>query len=330
MSEELKNTLEDLEDRVSDLEDRIEEKDLKSEKYKILLYPITIFNYISNLIDLQAKEEGDDQFYPARMSKIIEYFGDESINPGRISSEKIKYNPEITAKDLKKICEIISYQGWSGFNYLENIENYLDLNKPLILYYGILHLGVFFSNLHFNFTSYNRTLSSIPNMATHGINHHEINKIKFLFTTDSILSKKIKLKKMGVITRFFLAYNSSLLRYSIDETKFDLKDLLKNYFFKTDISEEFKREFGYEKPKIDFNSKMFSIYLISYYLSMLSRYKIHAWHNLLENEDTNISYFIKYFLKFAKNDYIKLIFERLIEERWRIPKLRYSSSDSIL
>lgn len=145
MSEEFRKDIEDLEDKINVNMNRIidlEEKEMKIESYKIFLYPKTILNYISNLMNLQAKEDGYDQFYPANNSVISDLFKDIKVNPGNIQPDKIKYNPQINYKNLFKISEIISYQGWSGFNYLENLENNIDLNKPLILYYGIMQLGV--------------------------------------------------------------------------------------------------------------------------------------------------------------------------------------------
>lgn len=331
MSEEFREDIDDLEDKINANMNRIidlEDKEMKIESYKIFLYPKTILNYISNLMNLQAKEDGYDQFYPANNSVISDLFKDKKVNPGNIQPNKIKYNPQINYKNLFKISEIISYQGWSGFNYLENLENNIDLNKPLILYYGIMQLGVFFSNLHFSFTPFNKTLSCFKNLSTHGIYHKEIKRIKFNFTVKSILSKEIQLKKMGVGTRFFLSYNSYLLKYFLKETQINLLDLLKNYFFQTDIKikNQFQQAFGYIPPKNDFNSKMLSIYLISYYFSMLSRYKMHAWVMLLQDQTTNISYFIRYFLKFAKIEFINMLFEALNERRHEIPELTYMQS----
>jgi len=326
MSEEFREDIDDLEDKINANMNRLidlEEKEMKIESYKIFLYPKTILNYISNLIDLQAKEERNDQFYPANFSVISDLFKDKKFNPGNIQPKKIKYNPSISYKDLFKISEIISFQGWSGFNYLENLEKNIDLNKPLILYYGIMQLGVFFSNLHFNFTPFNKTLSCFPNLSTHGIYHKEITRIKFTFTVKSILSKEIQLKKMGVGSSFFLSYNSFLLKYFLEETQINLIDLLKNYFLHTDIKikKQFQHTFGYIPPEKDFKSKMLSIYLISYYFSMLSRYKMHAWVRLLQDQTTNISYFIKYFLKFAKIEFINMLFGTLDERRHEIPEL---------
>ncbi len=140
MSEEFREEIDDLEDNINANLNRIidlEEKEKKIESYKIFLYPKTILNYISNLINLQAKEGRSDQFYPAIYGVISDLFKDKKVNPGNIQPKKIKYNPQISYKNLFKISEIISFQGWSGFNYLENLEKNIDLNKPLILYYGI-------------------------------------------------------------------------------------------------------------------------------------------------------------------------------------------------
>jgi len=333
MSEEFKDNIEDLKDRLNDLENRIielEERATRKEEYKIFLYPKTIFNYISNLINLQAKEEGSDQYYPANEGIIQDYFNDEKFNPGSINPEKIKYNHEISYNDLMKICQLISYQGISGFNFLDKLENEIELNKPIILYYGVLQLGVFYTNLHFNFTPYNRTLSSFRRMSKHGIDHNEIDRIEFY--SNEVLTKKIKLKKIGVAMKFFLAYDSNLLRFFLEEKEFSLINLLENYFWEkgTIVRNEFKSEFGYREPTDYFRSMIFSIYLISFFMSILSRYKMHVWTKLLESQKKKISYFIKYFLKFAKDDFLTLIFENLRERRSLIPEIASMSSNMLI
>lgn len=77
-------------------------------------------------------------------------------------------------------------------------------------------------------------------------------------------------------------------------------------------------------------SKLFNIYLLSYYLSILSRYKIQAWLKLLEDKQTNIRYYIEYFLKFAKDEFLTTIFDQLYEDRLKIPQIASMSSLMVL
>lgn len=93
-------------------------------------------NYISNLINLQSKNDRSDLFYPASESIIEDYFNDQKFNPHQINPEKIKYQSNLLFEDLLEICETFSYIGKSGLNFLENLENNIDLNKPIITGYS--------------------------------------------------------------------------------------------------------------------------------------------------------------------------------------------------
>jgi len=284
-------------------------------------------NYISNLINLQSKKDRSDLFYPASESIIEDFFNDQKFNPHQINPEKIKYQSNLLYKDLLEICETISYIGKSGLNFLENLENSIDLNKPIILYYGIMQLGVFYSNLHFNFTSYNKIVSNLSkNIKTHGIDMYELKQLGIEKDIRKIIIKGIKLKKAGVAMRFFMAYKPSLLNYFLKEEKVSLIDLLKNYFWDTNLKRDFQQSFGFGEPEINFNSKIFTIYLLSFYFSTLSRYKMETWNILLEDRQSKIGYFMKYFLKFAKSEFITLLFEKLIEEKHKIPEIIYMGS----
>ncbi len=231
---------------------------------------------------MQSKDDGFNSFYPASESIIVDYFNNRRFNPHQIDPNKVKYQSNISYKDLMEICETISYIGSSGLNFLENLKNNLDLNKPIILYYGIMQLGVFYSNLHFNYTSYNKIVSNLSNTKTHGIDTSELKQFGFEKDIRKIILKGIKLKIAGVAMRFFMAYKPSLLDYFLNEKRVALIDLLKNYFWDTNLKSDFQRSFGYGDPEINFNSKIFTIYLLSFYLSSLSRYKIETWNILLE------------------------------------------------
>lgn len=51
---------------------------------------------------------------------------------------------------------------------------------------------------------------------------------------------------------------------------------------------------------------------------------------LLEDKQTNIRYFIDYFLKFGKQEFLTSLFGRLYEERLKIPMRKRSSSVMVI
>lgn len=329
MSEEFEDKMDDLKNEVDenkyyidDNEQRIktlEDRDYELEDYKIFLYPTEIKKYIINLVKLQSTDDRNDHFYPALAGTAEDYFNDLGFAP-----EKIKYDKSIPPSDMDYISRIISNQGWSGFHYLENLSNNINLNKPIILYYGIVQLGAFFSNLHFNFTVHNNEVKRIANIRSHGLNSSELKNISFRTNVDEILSKNIKLEKTGLAPRFSLAYRSSILIHFTNQVSFNLLDLLKNYFWEKEpsiVSSQFKKDFGKENPDVAIRSKLVNIYLLSYYLSILSRYKIHAWMKILDDYQTNIKYYIEYFLKFAEHEFLSTLFKHLYEERSKIPNI---------
>lgn len=186
--------------------------------YKIFLYPAEIQKYILNLIKLQFKKNDEtNKYYPASRTAVKDYFNGLGFDP-----EKIKYNDSIPPNDLQYISKIISNQGWSGFHYLENLPNNINLNKPIILYYGIIQLGAFYSNLHFNFTDQNNEVKKIKNIKSHGLDSSELKNISFRININDILSKKIKFEKTGLAPRFCLAYNSSLLVHFTNQISLSL------------------------------------------------------------------------------------------------------------
>lgn len=338
MSEDFNSTINNIEDEIKENKEKIdeneqkiielEEREYKMEDYKIFLYPAEIKKYITNLIELQSKDDESEKYYPAYTSSVENYFNDLKFNP-----EKIKYSINIPPNDMDYISKIISNQGWSGFHYLENLSKNINLNKPIIMYYGIIQLGAFFSNLHFNFTVQNHEVKRINNIRSHGLDSSQLKDISFNININDILSKSIKLEKTGLALRFCLAYDPSLLDHFKKQNSFSLLDLLKNYFWEKEYSivkSQFQKDFGTTEPDIPIHSKLLNIYLLSYYLSILSRYKIHAWVRLLEDKQTNIRYFVDHFLKFGKQEFLASLFERLYDERLNIPMLKRSSSMMLL
>jgi hypothetical protein len=335
MSEEFESRFVDVEDGIEENKDKIDENErriddledmeYKLEDYKIFLYPTEIKKYIQNLVKLQTKkDDGFHSYYPGNSSSVEEYFNDLKFD-----SKKIKYTTSIPPNDLDYISKIISNQGWSGFSYLDNLSKNINLNKPIILYYGIIQMGAFFSNLHYNFTDYNNAVKTIKNFRSHGLDSSELKDISFNINVKDILGKRIKFEKAGLAPRFCLSYSSSLLTHFTKQISISLLDLLKNYFMKKEpnrVSTQFQKDFGPKKPDVIINSRSLCIYAISYYLSILSRYKIQAWSKLLEDKQTNIKYFIDYFLKFGKQEFLSDLFEKLYEDRDLIPQIASMSN----
>jgi hypothetical protein len=259
-----KDRIKEIEDDINELDNKVtylESKKIRFEHYKVFLYPNSILKYIKNIIDCQERNKCNNRFYPSDQEKVQNYF--DPINPGRIDLKKILYDNTIELRDLKKISKIISNQGWSALNHLETLKYNTYLNKPTILYYGIMQLSVFYSNLHFNFTSQNRTLSCLSKQfRSHGISTSFINSIPFNIKIDSLLLDiEIKLKKAGIVSRFILTYKDYFIDYFINEEKLTLLNLIKNYFWLKPgrIKEEFKKDIGSETPQPNFNSKILSI-----------------------------------------------------------------------
>ena len=92
MLEECRDNLKNREDKLDENTTIIidlEEKEMKMESYKIFLYPKFILTYISNLMNLQAKENQHDQFYPEDNSDISILFNEDKLNP-EISNELLE------------------------------------------------------------------------------------------------------------------------------------------------------------------------------------------------------------------------------------------------
>lgn len=337
--------LEELESEIEDVKSNLDEKSYEfeqgidklnfelenlqfsREKYEIYLYPYTIKSYIENLLKLQKRDK--TSFFPSNLVNIKKYFNE--------IFEEFDYNfiKYKNLKDFDVIAKIIAFQGRSGTSFIESVENIIELNKPLMLYYGIMQLATYFSNLHFNFTWKNNELSSIrKNMQRHGVDSFEFkNKVSLENPVNNILKKKIRLERKGLAHRFFLTYEPSFLHYFIIRQEISLIDLLKLFFLHSPIPNtirnKFKENFGNLSSLPNSlkslgtrghrNEKtIFTIYLLSFLFCHLCRYKLYEWTLLLESDEMNIGYFVRFFLKFAKTYFIKTIFDLLHENDRRI------------
>lgn len=313
--------IDNLEDRVEDIDFDIENIKFSQDDFEIYLLPSTISKYIENLIKLQ-KINGFE-FYPKSEANIIQYF---KPNFKNFDYNHIKFKE---TSDLNLVSKIISYQGRSGTSFIENIDNIIDINKPLMLFFGIEQLSAFFSNLHFNFTWENTDFNKVRSDFTkHGIDSYEFkNKVDINNPIEDILNKKIKLEKAGLAQRFFMSIPSDFLIYFDNRLEISLVELLKLFYLFSPIPNRIKKKFeelyGSFKTlpknilKLYQNHRerllMFLIYLITFILCHLCRYKLYAWSKLLKSDEGNIGYFIKFFIKFSKVYFIKEIFDYLFK-----------------
>lgn len=316
---DLESSIDHINNEIGDINYNIEELKFSKEDYEIYLFPTTVRRYLKNLVKLQQDEY--ETFFPSSESRIREYF---NTNFSPFDHSQIKYS---STEDLKTASKIISYQGRSGSSFIENIDKVIDINKPLLLFYGIEQLAAYYSNLHFNFTQANNNLNVIrTRISKHGISAFQFkNPVDLDNPIDDLLNKKIRLQPAGVPQRFFLAIAPDFLRYFSEKLEISLLDLLKFFYLFMQIPYKTKRIFeelyGSKEtlpdPMVDFYYRhsedldLYLIYLLSFLLCHMCRYKLYDWALLLNSEEKNIGYFIKYFLQYSRNYFIKKIFDNI-------------------
>ena len=241
------------------------------------------------------------------------------------------------------VSKIISYQGSSGSSFIETIEDVIEINKPLLLFYGIEQIAAYYSNLHFNFTWKNDDFNSLRgDFSKHGIDAFQFKNIVDLENPiEDLLNKKIRLEKGGLAQRFFLAIAPEFLNYFSNRIEISLVDLLKWFYLFGSIPNKAKKIFqelyGSERTlpesMIDFyrrhrhggNLEIYLIYLLSFLFCHMCRYKLYAWTVLLNSEEKNIGYFIKFFLKYSKRYFIKKVFDKVYANEQKIKRLLRST-----
>lgn len=353
--EEFNSKFDDIESEMRDLDYRIEKTEwkiydlemtnIKGEQYQIYFYPTTIKKYILDLKRYQEKSKF--KYFPTSKEEFKNYFGRFNKfekNDKVFNSELIKYSD---SDNFDLVSYITANQGSSGFNFLQMVDQINELNKPVLLFYGIEQLSAFFVNMHFNFTNSNQWENSIKNRKLRVIRNHgiganqfeniEISKTKNIIKT--LLMNKISLKKMGLSSRFFSIFKPNSLNLFTNEEKISFKDLLINFFIlqreaditgndyisiPKEIKDKFKDYFDSRDVEIHLRSATLTIYLISFLFAYLSRYKMYLWKKLLTSNQLNISFFVKFILKYSKDYFIQFLFNRLkyYEERGKglIPK----------
>jgi len=327
--EDLKSSIENLDDEIRVINYDLDEMKFSKEDYEIYLFPTTIKRYLDNIIEIQKGKY--ELFFPSSARRIKEYF---TTNFPTFNHIKIKYDP---TDDFNVICKIISDQGRSGSSFIENVENVININKPLLLFYGIEQISAFYSNLHFNFTWENSEFNLIRYaFVRHGIDTFEFkNEVDLSNPIEDLLKKKIKLKKAGLAQRFFLTIAPEFLPYFSDELEIALIDLFKLFFLFSPIHHKTSKIFidlygsrnNLSNDMIQFYFRhrnsldLFSIYLLSFIFCHMCRYKLYAWTMILNSEEKNIGHFITYFLNYSKKYFIKKVFDKVYDDEQKIKLL---------
>lgn len=191
--------------------------------------------------------------------------------------------------------------------------------------------------MHFNFTWNNNSLDTIRNdLAKHGIDAlHFKNKVDLKNPIEDLLNKKIKLEKTGLAQRFFLTFDSRFLKFFTQRLEIAFIDLIKLFYLFCPIPHKTKKIFielygsRHNLPRhlldfyINYRNKLniFSIYLLSFIFCHLCRYKLYAWTILLDSEEKNIGYFIRFFLNYSKKYFTKTIFDSVYSNEQVIKRI---------
>jgi len=352
-NENFEDKFSDIESNIDDLDNRIERnewdiyeletKSIEKEQYEIFFSPTTIKKYI---IDLMNYQKTQSEYFPTSSNEFMnnfDRFKKFECKGKDFNSKMIKYSD---LDDFDLISNIIAHQGRSGFNFLQTVDKIVELNKPILLFYGIEHLSAFFFNMHFNFTHSNQWETTIKKSKSrvfrnHGLGPNEFEDIKISNSTNIIeilLSKKISLKKIGLSSRFFSVFNPNLLEHFNNQEKISLQDLLMNFFvlqrssdrtgndyisIPKEIKNKFNDHFDSSTVEISLGSATLTIYLISFLFAYLSRYKMYLWKELLINDERNVNFFVKFILKYSKDYFIKFLFHRLKDYEERKHTLNY-------
>ena len=128
----------------------------------------------------------------------------------------------------------------------------------------------------------------------HGIDAFDFKNIGTNISLSDLLNKEIQFKIEGFSPLFFLLnladHRDISIDFFIEEKKISFSELLKNFFILRNknipdlIRSKFEENFGNDRPKIRLNSFILTIYLLSFLFSHISRYKMHTWLKLIEND----------------------------------------------
>ncbi len=283
-------------------------------EYELFLQPHILERCISRLI--KAQDIKGFEFYPISEERFNSYIKLLSKNFNHCN---LKYRSD---DDLGDITKAISNLGKSGLNYIRSVEKVIDVNKPVLLHYGIEHLSAFFLNFHFNFTENNKKLSQIGDkLYKHGIDPFEFKKVTINTSSRDFLKSRIKLRKIGLAPRFFLLLDIPFKRFFMEEMTISLIDLMTTFFTRLPLGNPHKvsGEFTSENDDIDLgDTKFFGmlgqdvdlvvLYSLSFIFSYLGRYKIAAYEKFLNEEERTLGFYLRTILKRIQDLYIRKIF----------------------
>lgn len=295
---------------------------------EIMLQPSTIKNYIESMQELQSLDMSE--YFPLSERAVKLFFS--KIDP-KFEGKSIKYSD---SDNLDIICQIISYVGRSGYNYIKSADNIITLNQPVLIFYGIEQLSTYFTFMHFNFTGENMKINSIRDkFRRHGINPGEFNNVKSDSLIDELLDKKISLLTEGAAQRFFFSLGFPVWDYFFRKLEYSLRDLIHIFFRNLNIGlsnktiQNFINDFDVKEDiQVDHHEdlNLFIFYILSFLFSHLSRYKIYTWQKLMGAEEKNLGVYIKFILNTIKQLYVRKLFAILGFEKDRIPSLKKHQS----
>jgi len=283
-------------------------------EYESFLQPHILERNLSRLIELQEIE--GIGFYPITEERFKSYI---KLLNKKFDYNNLKYRSDESLNDYTKT---ISNLGKSGINYIASVEKVIDVNKPVLLHYGIEHLSAFYLNLHFNFTEENKKLSQIGDkLFKHGIDPYEFKKVSINTSPKSLLESRIKLTKIGLAPRFFLLLDIPFENFFMDEMTISLIDLMTTFFTRLPLGNPYNvsGEFTSENSDIDLGDTKFMIlfsqdvdlvvlYSLSFIFSYLARYKIAAYEKFLNEEERTLGFYFRTILKRIQDLYIRKIF----------------------
>jgi len=305
-----------------DINDRGLAENFESEQYKrytwmeyeLYLQPHILERYLSRLIKAQDIESFG--FYPVSEERFESYI--KRLNKN-FDHNNLKYRLN---DDLGIYTKVISSLGKSGLNYIKSVDNVIDVNKPVLLHYGIEHLSAFYLNLHFNFTEENKKLHQIGDkLFKHGIDPYEFKNVSINTSSKDLLLSRIKLTKIGLAPRFFLLLDIPFKEFFMEEMTISLVDLMTTFFTRLPLGNPYKvsGEFTSENHDLDLGDTKFMIafvqdldllvlYLLSFIFSYLGRYKIAAYEKFLNEEERTLGYYLRTIFKRIQDLFIRKIF----------------------
>ncbi|MHA1798454.1 MAG: hypothetical protein ACTSVY_08385, partial [Candidatus Helarchaeota archaeon] len=268
-----------------------------------------IKNFLKVLVKLQSRDTFS--FYPQTENRIQSYF--ERV-AGNFNINDLKYQKE---NDFNIIAKTISSIGNSGYNFIINVKHLIPLNQPLFLFYGIEQLATFYSYMFFNYTQENLNYNEIrARFLMHGLDSRDFRNISNNMNIEDILNCKIKLKKKGAASRFFLLMDIPI-EFFLEERTFSMWELMHVFFRKLRIGmpNEFIRNFSrdfhdFTSIDIDYHQDLDLLiyYCLSFLFSHLSRYKMYIWQDLIDCVNYNLGFYLKFLMKKISELFLRKIF----------------------